>query len=120
STGEQEVVVLLGGGGGGGTSNLTALWAIVTEEIGPASGDTSEVTPAEGAIGFYSTNAETGVRTIIAEEQESPCVSYDTEETYEVGTPVYVTVAYTRDIEGGTEDVYEVISASCGTYDEGS
>lgn len=101
------VVELAGGsgGGGGGVASLAAVFAIVTEEIGPATGDTDEITPGSGMAQFYTTDEE-GVRTKVGDPKQ--VLNYDPGETYSVGTGIYTTSS-----AGG-----EVVSAFCTTFDE--
>ena len=96
-------------GRGGGTGNLSATFMVVTTEIGPATGDISEITPGTGEAQYYETDEE-GVRTP-TDDDPIEVLNYDPCETYAVRTGIYVASA-----EGS--EIVEVISAACCQLDE--
>lgn len=109
ATAEDPVVVwalvLLGGGGGG---NLTvSFYVVVGGMIGAGTGDTDEITPAEGTVQRYIT-APDGKRTP-TDDDPIDVFNYDPAATYSVGAIVYIST------ENGAETP-EIVSGSCGVY----
>lgn len=117
-TGKQWALVLLGGGGGGG--DITTHWGIISETVGQATGDRSEVTPGQGKVHIgYSTNSETGVRTRPEEPTVAVALNYYKSPTYYEGTPVELAKLPFKFTIGEEElDVYEVLAGDCDTFSE--